>query len=229
MVVRSNPPGPSPRTPPVPDPTLTRLDAPAPRAVVLMLHGGKEHSTQPVDGRSASWRRMAALQRAVTPQLHEAGVSTWLLRYRTRGWDGGAGKVQDARWALDEIRATVGEVPVVLLGHSMGGRTAVHVADDPRVTGVVALAPWLPHGEPVASLVANGAGVPLRAAHGRRDRITSYRATSAFVDRATAAGADATLEDMGWAGHYLLTRIRAWNAVAAGRALELLGGPDRHR
>jgi hypothetical protein len=79
----------------------------------------------------------------------------------------------------------------------------------------------------VESLVAGGSRVPLRAAHGRRDRITSYRATSEFVDRATAAGADATLEDMGWAGHYLLTRIRAWNAVATARALELFGGPDR--
>ena len=117
----------------------------------------------------------------------------------------------------------------MLLGHSMGGRTAVHVADDPRVAGVVALAPWLPRGEPVAPLVANAAGAPLRAAHGRRDRITSYRATSDFVDRATAAGADATLEDMGWAGHYLLARIQAWNAVTTGRALALLGGPDRHR
>jgi alpha-beta hydrolase superfamily lysophospholipase len=138
---RSNPDEASRRTTAVPEPTLTRLDAPAPRAVVLMLHGGKEHSTQPVDGRSASWRRMAALQHAVTPRLHEAGVSTWLLRYRTRGWDGGASKVQDTRWALDEIRTAVGEVPVVLLGHSMGGRTAVHVADHPQVAGVVALAP----------------------------------------------------------------------------------------
>ena len=37
-------------------------------------------------------------------------------------------------------------MPVVLLGHSMGGRTAVAVADDPSVVGVVALAPWLPAG-----------------------------------------------------------------------------------
>jgi predicted esterase len=211
----------------VPEPILTRLDAPAPRAVVLLLHGGKEHSTQPVDGRSASWRRMAALQRAVTPQLHEAGASTWLLRYRTRGWDGGADRIQDARWALDEVRATLGDVPVVLLGHSMGGRTAVHVADDPQVTGVVALAPWLPPSEPVEALLAGRRGTPLRAAHGRRDRITSYRATRDFVDRAHAAGADATLEDMGWAGHYLLSRVGAWNAFAVGRAQALLGGPDR--
>jgi alpha-beta hydrolase superfamily lysophospholipase len=206
-------------------PDLTRSDAPAPRAVVLLLHGGKEHSAQPVDRRSASWRRMAALQRAITPALHDAGASSWLLRYRTRGWDGGADKVEDARWALDQVRRELGPVPVVLLGHSMGGRTAVHVADDPQVVGVVALAPWFPPGEPVEAL----AGRALRAAHGRRDRITSYRATRGYVGRATAAGADATLTDMGWAGHYLLSRVGLWNAFAAEQSLILTGGLDRHR
>ena len=186
-----------------------------------MLHGGKEHSTQPVDRRSASWRRMAALQRAITPGLHEVGASTWLLRYRTRGWDGGADKLDDARWALDEIGHLVGEVPVVLLGHSMGARTAVHVADAPQVRGVVALAPWLPAGEPVAALT----GKVLRAAHGRRDQITSYRATRAYVERAVDAGSDASLRDMGWAGHYLLSRVSLWNAFAASAARALVGAP----
>ena len=62
-------------------PDLTRIRrALDPRAVVLLLHGGKERSDEPVDGRSASWRRMAAVQRAVTPAAHEAGASTWLLQ-----------------------------------------------------------------------------------------------------------------------------------------------------
>jgi fermentation-respiration switch protein FrsA (DUF1100 family) len=94
---------------------------------------------------------------------------------------------------------------------------------------VVALAPWFPAGEPVAALVANGPGLPLRTAHGRRDRITSYRRTRAYVDRASAAGADATLLDMGWAGHYLLTRTALWNAFAVGQTRALVGGPDRQK
>ena len=91
----------------------------------------------------------------------------------------------------------------------MGGRTAVHAADDPAVRGVVALAPWFPAGERVDGLV----GRSLRAAHGRRDRITSYRATAAYVERAGAAGVDATLQDMGRAGHYLLSRVGALERV----------------
>ncbi|WP_460713085.1 alpha/beta hydrolase [Nocardioides dilutus] len=205
-------------------PLLTRSDAPAPRAVILLLHGGKERSTEPVDRRSTSWLRMAALQRAVAPAARQAGASTWLLRYRVRGWNGGA-PVDDARWALGEVRRELGDVPVALLGHSMGGRTAVNVAGDPAVRGVVALAPWFPAGEPVDGLV----GRSLRAAHGRRDRITSYRATAAYVERAGAAGADATLEDMGRAGHYLLTRVGRWNEFATRESLRLVTGPDRHR
>jgi pimeloyl-ACP methyl ester carboxylesterase len=197
---------------------LTRLDLAQPRAVVLLLHGGKESSQRPVDARSASWARMAALQREVTEPLHEAGAATWLLRYRTRGWDGGADKVADARWALDRVREAHGDVPVLLLGHSMGGRTAVHVADDPAVRGVVALAPWWPAGEPVDAVL----GTPVRAAHGRRDRITSYAASRAWVERVRDAGGDATLRSMGWAGHYLLSRRRAWNAFATDQVLALL-------
>lgn len=202
-------------------PSLTRLDAPEPRAVVLMLHGGKERSTTPVDGRSASWRRMAKLQRDISPALLDAGVSSWLLRFGVRGWNDGTGKIDDARWALDEVRHLVGEVPVVLLGHSMGARTAVNVAEDPAVTGVVALAPWLPDGEPVGALETK----VLRAAHGRRDRITSYAATRRFVARARDADCDATLRSMGLAGHYLLSRIGAWNAFATDQALAVLGTP----
>ena len=205
-------------------PDLTRLDAPDARAVVLLLHGGKERSDEPVDGRSASWRRMAVLQRAVTRAAHGAGASTWLLRYRVRGWNGGQ-PAEDARWALEEVRRELGQVPVVLLGHSMGGRTAVHVATTRRWS---VSSPW-PRGSPAARRSRALPGKPLRAAHGRRDRITSYRATAAYVARANAAGADATLQDMGWAGHYMLSRVGLWNGFARQQTLQLLAGPDRQR
>ncbi len=98
------------------------------------------------------------------------------------------------------MRRELGDVPVCLLGHSMGARTAVHVADDPSVRGVVALAPWLPPGESVAAL----RGKQLYAAHGSRDRITSARATQAFVRRAAQVAEVAEFRDMGPLGHYLL-------------------------
>jgi predicted esterase len=200
-------------------PTVTRYAAPSsPTGVVLMLHGGKDRGDDVVDHRSASWRRSAAMARAIATEAESAGVAVWLLRYRHRGWNGGAGPVSDARWALDRVRAELGALPVALLGHSMGARTAVHVADDPQVHGVVALAPWFPGGEPVAAL----AGKRLVAAHGSRDRITSARATRAYVERAHHAGADASFIDMGRVGHYLLRRVGTWNHLALSRSLELL-------
>jgi len=100
----------------------------------------------------------------------------------------------------------------------MGGRTAVHVADDPAVRGVVALAPWLPADEPVVAL----AGRTLTAAHGRRDRITSYEATAAYVERAADVAREVTMVDMGPVGHYMLRSAAEWNDVATGAALDLL-------
>lgn len=199
-------------------PSLTRHDVEAPRGAVLMLHGGKDVSPSPVDDRSLSRQRSLAMQRSVAPALADAGLSTWLLSYRVRGWNGGHGPVQDARWALEQVRQELGEVPVCLLGHSMGARTAIHVADHPQVRGVVGLAPWWPADESVLAL----AGRHVVAAHGRRDRITSYQQTERFVERAQEVAASVELLDMGPVGHYMLRRASDWNDVALGCSLSLL-------
>jgi pimeloyl-ACP methyl ester carboxylesterase len=209
----------------VSDPLLTTADVPGdPRAMVLVLHGGKPRSDRAIGPTSASWRRAAWLQRSIVPQAHAAGVGVWLARYRARGWNGGSGPVADARWALDELRAAHGDVPVVLLGHSMGARVAVHAADDPSVVGVVGLAPWWSADDPVATL----AGRDLRAAHGRRDRITSFRETSRYVDRARTVAASAELRAMGGLGHYMLAGSRRWHDVALGSVLEVLAARVPH-
>jgi pimeloyl-ACP methyl ester carboxylesterase len=201
------------------EPTVTRYaEPPRPRGLVLMLHGGQQHGDAVVDGRSASWQRSAAMARTISRRASANGTAVWLLRFRQRGWNDGVGPVSDARRALARARDELGEVPVVLLGHSMGARTAVHAADDDLVRGVVALAPWFPAGEPVEALV----GKRLVAAHGSQDRITSPRATRAYVERARRAGVAATYVDMGPVGHYLLRRVGAWNDLAAREALGIL-------
>ncbi|HEX4686392.1 MAG TPA: alpha/beta fold hydrolase, partial [Nocardioides sp.] len=116
-------------------PVVTVLDrVENPWAAVLVLHGGKESSRAPVTGRSLSWQRGAALGRTLARRLHDAGVAVRLLRYRSIGWnDDGTDKVADARWAIDGTGAALGPLPMVLVGHSMGGRTACQVADHPSV------------------------------------------------------------------------------------------------
>ncbi len=183
--------------------SFTRLDVVAPRALVLVLHGGKQSSSQPVDSRSASWRRMVAMQRSVSPALHEAGLATWLLRYQQRGWNRAA-PVADARWALEQVRRELGDLPVVLLGHSMGARTAIHVADDPSVVGVAGLAPWWQPDDPVAAL----RGKPVAAAHGRTDKITSARMTRAYLQRASSVASSTRVPRHG-AGRALHVPARA--------------------
>ena len=181
-----------------------------------MLHGGKANGRR---SSTAAAPRGSARPRWPAPSVpppRRPGAAVWLLRYRHRGWNGGAGPVEDARWALAQVREEIGEVPIVLLGHSMGARTSVHVADDPQVRGVVALAPWFPPGEPVAALAGQDA-----RRRTRQPRPHHLRAGDARLRRAGArlAGADASYVDMGRVGHYLLRRAAAWNDLALSRSL----------
>lgn len=207
-------------------PHLTRGRAPRElrglRGLVLMLHGGAENGHDPVGARSGPWLRSRLMMLQTERDLRRAGLTTWLLRFQVRGWNHGHAEfpspVPDARWALEEVRRVHGTLPVVLLGHSMGARTATLVADDENVRGVVALAPWLPPGHPVDAL----AGKHLVAAHGRADRVTRFTDTERYVARAGDAAASAELVDMGDAEHYMLKDLPAWNRVAAQRTLALL-------
>ncbi|GAA2115345.1 alpha/beta hydrolase [Nocardioides bigeumensis] len=203
-------------------PTLTPAAVAPPddrvRGVVLMLHGGKDRSTEVVDDRSLSRRRSLVMQRALAPAFAESGLLTCLMSYRVRGWNGGSGPVEDARWALEQVRRELGDLPVVLLGHSMGGRTAVHVADDAAVVGVVGLAPWWPGDEPVEAL----RGKHLVGVHGSNDRITSYRQSERFVERASTVAATAEHVVLRAAGHYMLRRASTWNAHARDAVLTMI-------
>lgn len=186
----------------------------SPRAVVLMLHGGAETGLEEVTGRSGPYLRSLLMARAIRPRLASHGLDLALLRFSVRGWNadhGDPSPLADARWALGAVSKRYGPVPVVLLGHSMGARTALHVAGDPAAAGVVGLAPWFPEDDDVSAV----AGKPLVAAHGSRDTLTSPRHTHALLDRAEAAGSPTRFVDMGPLGHYMLRHARAWNRVAA--------------
>lgn len=194
------------------------------RAVALMLHGGAERGPDPIDERSLAFRRTRWMTTTISGRLARAGVRTAMLRFRVKGWNAQAASdlvpspVADAREALAHLRAKVPDLPIVLVGHSMGARTAAWVADQPGVVGMVGLAPWLPPDDPVDAL----AGKHLVAAHGRRDRITSARATAAFVRRAEPVAASARFLDMGPLGHYMVAGVRRWNATAVAATVSIV-------
>jgi predicted esterase len=194
------------------------------RAVALMLHGGAERGPDPIDERSLAFRRTRWMTTTISGRLGRAGVQTALLRFQVKGWNAqqagspAPSPVADARDALAHLRACIPDLPIVLVGHSMGARTAAWVSDEPGVVGVVGLAPWLPPDDPVDAL----AGKHLVAAHGRRDRITSARATAAYVRRAERVAASARFLDMGALGHYMVAGVRRWNATAVSATLSIV-------
>jgi dienelactone hydrolase len=188
-------------------------------AVVLVLHGGKAESVEQSEPTHLSARRMRPFARALHRRGAAHGVAVWSVRYRVRGWNGPEmSPVHDARWALEEVRREHGAVPVVLLGHSMGGRTAVHVLGDPSVVGAVLLAPWLPH-EPVEGACDRDVVI----AHGVVDRWTDPRESLAWAQQARPLARSLVYLQVRRTGHFMLRRAGLWTDLAVGSVLRVLG------
>ena len=189
------------------------------RAVALVLPGGRADSFEPGDSRHLSGVRMRPISRSIHRAGQRLGIAVMQLRYRVRGWNGTEmSPVADAQWALQQVRTSHGDVPVVLVGHSMGGRTAIRVAGHESVRGVAALAPWLPEGEPVEQLV----GRELLIAHGNLDRVTSPRASRQFADRAQPVAKNVDYVTVWGDSHAMLLRAPRWHRLATRFALRSL-------
>ncbi|OZM72337.1 alpha/beta hydrolase [Amycolatopsis antarctica] len=209
----------------VPSLSVRRAAGPA-KAVVLVLHGGAEWGQSAVHPWRLAYLRMVPLARDIHQAGHEHGVAVWLLRNRVRGWNApDLDPVRDARWALDRIRAEHPGLPVVLVGHSMGGRTALRVADDPAVVGVCALAPWTPGPEPVTGV----RGKDVLIVHGTRDRMTDPADSYSFATRAAAGSARLARFEIEAEGHAMLRRSAVWTRLASTFTLETLGLPTSDR
>src|SRR5205807_8646508 len=102
-----------------------------PTGVVLAPPGGTRASSDVGPRRNLAGLRMWPIA-ATIRRLGRRRLAVEPVRYAVRGWNGEAmSPVPDARTALASARERYGDVPVVLVGHSMGARTAIRVADDP--------------------------------------------------------------------------------------------------
>jgi dienelactone hydrolase len=182
-----------------------------PEAVVLLLHGGEPNHFAPVRWFDISVLRMYPFGRNVFRAGH-GRINVATLRYAVRGWnDDHESPLPDARWAMDRIAERFGDVPVGLVGHSMGGRVALRVGDYQGVRSLAALAPWLPPDEPIPSM--DGRSVLL--AHGTADRRTDPAATFQLADRLAAEGMDVELVKFPGARHAMLFPARPWHDLVA--------------
>jgi alpha-beta hydrolase superfamily lysophospholipase len=188
-------------------------------AVVIVLSGGKARSFALADPSQLTAVRMRPFASFLHRRGRRRGLAVWTVRYRYRGWNGAErSPVADVQWALEEVRRRHGDVPVVVVGHSMGGRTALAVGGDRSVRGICALAPWTEPTDPVAQL----AGKTVLIAHGSFDVVTSPSGSYSYARRAAQVAARVGYIVVRGDLHAMLVRWRTWHRLAAGFTLGVL-------
>ena len=195
---------------------------PHPDGVVMVLHGGAADSRAPM-----SWWRLPALRMAPFATAIERRAADRLavvrLKNRVCGWNGiRQDPLQDTRWALDRIRHVLPGRPVVLVGHSMGGRVALQLSGEPDVVGVAALAPWVEY-----DTRQPPPGVAVLLAHGSNDRVTDPRRTDVLAKRYTLDGVDLRYVVVERGIHSMLRYPRVWHEAVADFVTDVLPAPGR--
>jgi dienelactone hydrolase len=149
-----------------------------PAGVVVVLHGGASRREQMmVSPTQLSVLRMIPIAKRIA-RAGDGRLAVVRLLNSRRGWDAHQTPVHDVRWALGQLAERVGdELPVCLVGHSLGGRAALLAAGERQVRRAVALAPWV-HPSDVAPGLA---GRELLLVHGSRDRIASPQRSAALA------------------------------------------------
>ncbi|MDN5796776.1 MAG: lysophospholipase [Intrasporangium sp.] len=197
----------------------------APGAVALLLHGGSIEGRQANRPWSHNVARLYPIARAVAAASTPKPLAVARLRFRWRGWNGDErSPVGDARWALDQVRVRYPGVPIALVGHSMGGRTAIYLADESDVRLLVGISPWIEAGDPLPV----GRDLTTVLIHGDRDTICPLWFSRETVEKLRAEGHGAALIRVARSDHAMLVRARLWSrlvtdVVVAGLADELGG------
>ena len=120
--------------------------------------------------------------------------------------------MQDVHWALDELARRAGEqLPVALVGHSLGGRAALLSADRSEVRSVVGLAPWV---YPADGQV-DASGTRVLIVHGTADRIASPDRSWQAAQRLRRTARSLAYVRVDGAKHAMLARHGEFSGLAA--------------
>jgi pimeloyl-ACP methyl ester carboxylesterase len=183
----------------------------SPEGVVLVLHGGGEKGFGPMPWWEGPVLRMKPFAMAIERRAR-GRLAVVRLKNRYFGWNGTEQTpLTDGRWALDQVRARYPDLPVAMVGHSMGGRVITHLAGEPGVTTIVGLAPWVVEGDPRLGRP----GLDVLFMHGAKDTTTDPRRTRALADTLRGQGADVTLRIVEGEGHAMLRHARIWHSEVA--------------
>lgn len=194
-----------------------------PVGAVLVLHGGAaRRDATAVSPTQLSVLRMIPVARRIA--YAGRGLAVHRLLNSRRGWDAHHTPETDVRWALAELRQEYGDLPTVLVGHSLGGRAALLAGDADGVVGSVALAPYLLPGDGEVDLT----GRRVLIVHGTRDRIASLPQAEATA-RELAPRADVELVRVEGGTHSMLRHHRAFDGAAATFAVDVLLGSGVRR
>lgn len=189
---------------------------------MLVLHGGAQRRVPTAVRRTQlSVLRMLPVARAIS-RAGRGRIAVHRLLNSFRGWDRDQSPTDDIAWALAEIKAQHGEVPVVLVGHSLGGRAALMAAGEhPAVRGVVALNPWL---YPTDDAPLEGRSVLI--VHGDADRIAPLERARQVAGR-LARRTDVTLEVVPGGKHAMLAEAAVFERHTLTFVTDLLLGADK--
>jgi pimeloyl-ACP methyl ester carboxylesterase len=163
----------------------------------------------------------------VAARIAHAGgrrLAVFRLLNSSRGWDEQHTPVDDVGWALAELADRFGNLPVSLVGHSLGGRAAILAADRPGVRSVVALAPWV--------YVSDGdrdlSGRRVLIVHGDADRVASPQRSALVAERLRRTAETGYVRVSGGT-HSMLRHHETFDRIAADFvAATLLGDEPRH-
>jgi pimeloyl-ACP methyl ester carboxylesterase len=176
---------------------------------VVVLHGGASRGDRMmVSPTQLSVLRMIPTARTVA-RTGRGRLAVYRLLNSWRGWDSEHTPVADAVWAMDQVRDRLGDVPVGLIGHSLGGRAALLAGSTPGVVSVVALNPWVYPND-----TADLGGRKVLIVHGARDRIASLQ-RARQVARSLSRTAEVELVVVPEGKHAMLRHGREFDRRAA--------------
>lgn len=188
---------------------------------MLALHGGAARpGAAAVSPAQLSVLRMVPVARRIA-RAGRGRLAVHRLLNSYRGWHGAHTPVHDVRWALEQLHERYAGRPVVLVGHSLGGRAALLAGGEPGVHAVVALNPWV-----YPTDRADLSGRRVLVVHGTEDRVADLGRAEA-VASAIGRTADVRFVRVEGGDHAMLRRGGEFERLAADFCLSALSRPAR--